>query len=189
MNDVSILDLFLKFLITWYFFLSRCHLYSIKVSTFKFTCMTQCYYFDNGNFMTPCCTCRSSSAADMQMFHDSTTLIARLMGPTWGPSGADRSQVGPRLVPWTLLSGYIWVRSWNCCCLVIWFCYQNQVTRQPQFRDLAHILSQCWETTENVKIHICFLNCIQHGNVWWSPSDISVFLRTMEWILRLLCYK
>ena len=34
------------------------------------------------------------------------TLIARLMGPTWGPSGADRTQVGPMLAPWTLLSGY-----------------------------------------------------------------------------------
>ena len=30
------------------------------------------------------------------------------MGPTWGPSGADRTQVGPVLAPWTLLSGHIW---------------------------------------------------------------------------------
>ena len=28
--------------------------------------------------------------------------IARFVGPTWGPSGADRSQVGPMLAPWTL---------------------------------------------------------------------------------------
>ena len=27
------------------------------------------------------------------------------MGPTWGPSGAGRTQVGPMLAPWTLLSG------------------------------------------------------------------------------------
>ena len=33
------------------------------------------------------------------------SLIARLMGPTWGSSGADRTQVGPMLAPWTLLSG------------------------------------------------------------------------------------
>ena len=33
-----------------------------------------------------------------------TPLIARFMGPTWGPSGADRTQVGPMLAPWTLLS-------------------------------------------------------------------------------------
>ena len=33
-----------------------------------------------------------------------TALIARFMGPTWGPSGADRTQMGPMLAPWTLLS-------------------------------------------------------------------------------------
>ena len=33
------------------------------------------------------------------------TLLTRFMGPTSGPSGAGRSQVGPILAPWTLLSG------------------------------------------------------------------------------------
>ena len=33
------------------------------------------------------------------------SLIARFMGPTWGPSGVDRTQVGPMLATWTLLSG------------------------------------------------------------------------------------
>ena len=33
--------------------------------------------------------------------------IARFMGPTWGPSGAVRTQVGPMLAPWTLLSGVL----------------------------------------------------------------------------------
>ena len=31
--------------------------------------------------------------------------IARFMGPTWGPSGSCRPQMGPMLAPWTLLSG------------------------------------------------------------------------------------
>ena len=35
----------------------------------------------------------------------STPLISWFMGPTWGPSGADRTQVGPMLAPWALLSG------------------------------------------------------------------------------------
>ena len=35
------------------------------------------------------------------------TQMARFMGPTWDPPGADRTQVGPMLAPWTLLSGYI----------------------------------------------------------------------------------
>ena len=32
--------------------------------------------------------------------------IARLMRPIWGPPWADRTQVGPMLAPWTLLSGW-----------------------------------------------------------------------------------
>ena len=32
-------------------------------------------------------------------------LIARFMEPSWGPSGACRTQVGPMLAPWRLLSG------------------------------------------------------------------------------------
>ena len=35
------------------------------------------------------------------------SLIARFMGPTLGPSGADRTQEGPLLAPRTLLSGII----------------------------------------------------------------------------------
>ena len=34
-----------------------------------------------------------------------TPLIAIFMGPIWSPPGADRTQVGPVLAPWTLLSG------------------------------------------------------------------------------------
>ena len=33
------------------------------------------------------------------------SLIARLMGPTWGPAGADRTQVGPMLATWTCYLG------------------------------------------------------------------------------------
>ena len=32
-------------------------------------------------------------------------MIARFMGPKWGPSGAEGTQVGPILAPWTLLYG------------------------------------------------------------------------------------
>ena len=34
------------------------------------------------------------------------TLGVRFMGPTWDSSWADRTQVGPMLAPWILLSGY-----------------------------------------------------------------------------------
>ena len=35
------------------------------------------------------------------------TQIAKFMGPTWGPPGSCRPQMGPILAPWTLLSGEI----------------------------------------------------------------------------------
>ena len=36
---------------------------------------------------------------------DKTSLMAKFMGPTWGPSRDNRTQVGPILAPLTLLSG------------------------------------------------------------------------------------
>ena len=42
-------------------------------------------------------------------------LITRFMGPMWGPSGASRTQVGPTLAPWTLLSGSVYpALKWKC---------------------------------------------------------------------------
>ena len=46
-------------------------------------------------------------------------LITRLMGPTWGPSGADMTQVSPMLSPWTLLSGR--VIGLSKICILFWY--------------------------------------------------------------------
>ena len=53
------------------------------------------------------------SAAVMRSRHfgSESSLIARFTGPKWGPSGADRTQVGPIWVPLTLLSGMLYC-SW-----------------------------------------------------------------------------
>ena len=47
-----------------------------------------------------------------------TFIIARSMGPAWGPLRSCRPQVGPMWVPWTLLYGLICVL--NLASLVIW---------------------------------------------------------------------
>ena len=47
--------------------------------------------------------------------------IARFMGPTWSPSRADRTQVGPMLAPWILLSRItcvVYVGTITVCTLV-----------------------------------------------------------------------
>ena len=52
-----------------------------------------------------------------------TPLIVRFMGPTWGPSGADRTQVCPMLAPWTLLSGtapMTWAKPSSKCYSAVW---------------------------------------------------------------------
>ena len=43
----------------------------------------------------------------LPLSHNVKTQIAKFMGPTWGPRGSCRPQMGPMLVPWTLLSGDI----------------------------------------------------------------------------------
>ena len=40
----------------------------------------------------------------IQTFSSKLTQIAKFMGPTWGPPGSRRPQIGPMLVPRTLLS-------------------------------------------------------------------------------------
>ena len=67
----------------------------------------------NGALVTPTrglghhCTNRSGarpSAGPVLTVPIKHAPIASFIGPTWGPSGADRTQVGPMLASWILLS-------------------------------------------------------------------------------------
>ena len=51
------------------------------------------------------------------MTHRICPLIAKSMGPTWGPPGSCRPHMGPMLAPWTLLSGehILWELPWGEC--------------------------------------------------------------------------
>ena len=49
------------------------------------------------------------------------TQITKFMGPTWGPPGSCRSQMGPMLAPWTLLSGKVCgIHTWNRWTIFPW---------------------------------------------------------------------
>ena len=78
-----------------------------------------------------------------------TSPIARFMGPTWGPPGADRTQVGPMLATWTLLYG-IWI-------LVIWITHSKLNPCHQSVHDLA---------TKIFVLIFCF------GNVIWKMSAL-----------------
>ena len=44
--------------------------------------------------------------------YSETSPDSKVHGPTWGPSGTDRIQVGPMVTPWSLLFGSSSGRSW-----------------------------------------------------------------------------
>ena len=61
-----------------------------------------------------------------------TSLIARSMGPTWDPSGANRTQVGLMLATWSLLSaipsdGLAVVQAFKIFVNQHWFSHENWV--------------------------------------------------------------
>ena len=77
------------------------------------------------------------------------TQIARFMGQTWGPSGSCRSQLGPMLDPWTLLSGLIVSVHWTWQAIIVY-----RVNNSPHGCYLNSTWSWAWK--------ICQL-CIRYG--------------------------
>ena len=87
----------------------------------------------------------------LDYLHTKTSLLARFMGPTWGPPGTDRTQSGPMLVAWTLLSGvffYHWFYNsgyiqrpfktvGNIYAILI--AYLNFITQSPPIRSAASL--------------------------------------------------
>ena len=65
--------------------------------------------------------------ANLLAYISLTTQTARLMRPTWGLPGADRTQVGPMLAPWTLLS--VQASISEVCALAM----KTRTTRTPAF--------------------------------------------------------
>ena len=63
--------------------------------------------YTQGWFWSKLLATSTPHSSPVSLNHDllSATLIARFMGPTWGPPGTDKTQVGPMLAPSTLLSG------------------------------------------------------------------------------------
>ena len=75
--------------------------------------------------------------------------IARFIGPTWGPPGSCRPQVGPMLAPWTLLSGSILARQCLCTDTVSRSCQDSfEFPVVPcliyWYQELIGLISSCW---------------------------------------------
>ena len=93
--------------------------------------------------------------------------IATFIGPIWCPSGADRTQVGPMLAPWTLLSGYIYLGLVLIRSVHVQFSQTMLCTDWDNLLDLSKLINQ--GLTMNCK----WLACTQ----WASLTDTNATRR------------
>ena len=125
-----------------------------------------------------------------------SALIARLMGLTWGPSGADRTQVGPMLAPWTLLSGRTDVSHEYSTLSYRYFVMNEKILfyllchisekNASMYRDSSLILQFQIESTDSKRsctlpiryIRMCVTECLAIDcdvNVCWNTRFIIWF--------------
>ena len=122
-------------------------------------------YYPEGRELLFLANCKINTNWNLMLFHFTNgndflwygildvAVIVRFMGPTWGPSGADRTQVGPMLDPWTLLSGRLrgglsWkyryighVRSENVRYIYIYIVWKYILP--PWYDDYCYIPRNC----------------------------------------------
>ena len=87
-------------------FMTSLCMYKISIMTCSWTPCRHYFSISDANWASWHFNSRVTALSVQQ----STALIARFMGPTWGPPGADRTQVGPMLAPWTMLSGSLFLK-------------------------------------------------------------------------------
>ena len=124
---------------------------------------------------------------NIRSWRNYTPLIARFMGPTWGPSGADRTQVGPMLAPLALLSRTICRPMFLCVKLhSVASAHQNDklnysdvIMSVSNHRRLDCLLSRLLRHKANIKAprpvnfahKLVLSKCIQSWRRWFeTPS-------------------
>ena len=88
----------------------------------------------------------------------SIPLIARFMGPTWGPSGADRTQVDPMLAPWTLLSGSLMIST-----VTIVFLFNCHI---------CPVILIIWAVSYGIGLVLCNNLVSGRGGAGWRKRDV-----------------
>ena len=123
------------------------------------------------------------------------SLVTRFMGPAWGPSGADRTQVGPMLAPWTLLSGMvsIWTaysrRMGSRCKRNI--CWRHGKKTPPTYVQL--LLALCEgpnRSTVLTKGQHCgaFVCSLLFSWISYWANSCNVYVYVYEWVCVIYTY-
>ena len=108
--------------------------------------------------------------------HDSS-LIARFMGPTWGPLGPCRPQMGPMLALWTLLSGLApeWSKPQICRSITFWGTPQDSFQGTVSLNILSHKIKF---HGKNLFLFFYFLPIITLSVYYICHNNHSVFPHT-----------
>ena len=103
-------------------------------------------------------------------------LIARFMGPKWGPSGADKTQVGPMFTPWTLLSGIMkfvyWFVGWpkESFCNLVTYCSIDAMEEMAKTEHICqHPFSLIWQHGAMGCYFIAFVGLLLLWSIGLSP--------------------
>ena len=97
----------------------------------------------------------------------STAQIVRFIGSTWGPPGADRTQVGPVLAPWTLPSG----------CKHLWSYFVCEMKWQLKWLALSPAIRVVMNLScIDLNFDLVKLNCR-----WYCITDESLHTANVYW--------
>ena len=97
-------------------------------------------------------------------------LVARFMTPTWGPSGSDRTQVGPMLATWTLLSGRITAQ------LIVWLLISSWCN-EPRHQQPCY-----WRIYSTVLIFQHPMMTSSNGNIFRVTGHLCGEFTGFRWI-------
>ena len=97
---------------------------------------------------------------DGKLLGDKKSLIAGLMGPTWDPSGADRTQVSPMSAPWTWLSG-VYLATWN---FISWSGKSHGMSFNHECASAY--FTGCWYAHTHTSIHTAL--SIELDLIYWN---------------------
>ena len=126
------------------------------------------------SLVTPFISLRNILLTSARPLIEETSLIARFMGPTWGLSGDDRTQVGPMFVPWTLLSGI--VRMYHFGPTTAQICWVNLINcRHTRLIKTLNKHISC-NHLENIRVSLIWLKVSQMLKAWlFKRSPILSF--------------
>ena len=124
--------------------------------------------------------------------HTVASQIAKFMGPTWSPPWFCRPKIGPMVVPWILLSGFLFIQNgWSMkhvpgsvsmCISSIWICIIMNMYHE-HINIILHRQDYCFF---DKKTRDCYRNHIR--GFMWLNSELCFCTRTTIFIIVIKFY-